>query len=372
GYFFPTLSGVARSVNFYPIGHEKAEEGVAKLAFGLGKAVVDGEQVLRFSPSYPKHSLQTSTPELTMRDTQQVFYALNLQVEKFKTSVDDAVNLERIPISECKFKALSKVVSTYDYENMRIVDSPIPKGPKFVTFAHILRYNTFPLAEIVRTLLDIAAREMKCSVEIEFAADLDSGSFVVLQVRPISSDSLHAEVDWNGIDCSGAIVHSESALGTGWAEGIRDVVYLKQDSFDKMKTAEMASELRRINSSMRAEGRQYVLIGYGRWGSSIPTLGVPVAWSDISEAKAIVECSLPDFRVDPSQGTHFFQNLTSLGAGYLNVDPYSREGDSLDLSGLDALPALEETKWLRHVRVDTPLSVCIDGRTGRGLIKLKQ
>ena len=372
GYFFPTLSGVARSVNFYPIGHEKAEEGVAKLAFGLGKAVVDGEQVLRFSPSYPKHSLQTSTPELTMRDTQQVFYALNLQVEKFKTSVDDAVNLERIPISECHFKALDKVVSTYDYENMRIVDSPIPKGPKFVTFAHILRYNTFPLAEIVRTLLDIAAREMKCSVEIEFAADLDSGSFVVLQVRPISSDSLHAEVDWNGIDCSGAIVHSESALGTGWAEGIRDVVYLKQDSFDKMKTAEMASELRRINSSMRAEGRQYVLIGYGRWGSSIPTLGVPVAWSDISEAKAIVECSLPDFRVDPSQGTHFFQNLTSLGAGYLNVDPYSREGDSLDLSALDALPALEETKWLRHVRVDTPLSVCIDGRTGRGLIKLKQ
>ena len=372
GYFFPTLSGVARSVNFYPIGHEKAEEGVAKLAFGLGKAVVDGEQVLRFSPAYPKHSLQTSTPELTMRDTQQVFYALNLQVEKFKTSVDDAVNLERIPISECHFKALDKVVSTYDYENMRIVDSPIPKGPKFVTFAHILRYNTFPLAEIVRTLLDIAAREMKCSVEIEFAADLDSGSFVVLQVRPISSDSLHAEVDWNGIDCSGAIVHSESALGTGWAEGIRDVVYLKQDSFDKMKTAEMASELRRINSSMRAEGRQYVLIGYGRWGSSIPTLGVPVAWSDISEAKAIVECSLPDFRVDPSQGTHFFQNLTSLGAGYLNVDPYSREGDSLDLGGLDALPALEETKWLRHVRVDTPLSVCIDGRTGRGLIKLKQ
>lgn len=372
GYFFPTLSGVARSVNFYPIGHEKAEEGVAKLAFGLGKAVVDGEQVLRFSPSYPKHSLQTSTPELTMRDTQQVFYALNLQVEKFKTSVDDAVNLERIPISECHFKALDKVVSTYDYENMRIVDSPIPKGPKFVTFAHILRYNTFPLAEIVRTLLDIAAREMKCSVEIEFAADLDSGSFVVLQVRPISSDSLHAEVDWNGIDCSGAIVHSESALGTGWAEGIRDVVYLKQDSFDKMKTAEMASELRRINSVMRAEGRQYVLIGYGRWGSSIPTLGVPVAWSDISEAKAIVECSLPDFRVDPSQGTHFFQNLTSLGAGYLNVDPYSREGDSLDLSALDLLPALEETKWLRHVRVDTPLSVCIDGRTGRGLIKLKQ
>ena len=167
GFFFPTLSGVARSVNFYPIGHERAEEGISKVAFGLGKAVVDGEQVLRFSPSYPKNTLQTSTPELTMRDTQQVMYALNLLPEKFKTSVDDAVNLERIPISECPFDALSKVVSTFDYENQRIVDSPLPRGPKFVTFAHILRYNTFPLADIVRNLLDIAAEEMKCSVELE-------------------------------------------------------------------------------------------------------------------------------------------------------------------------------------------------------------
>ena len=369
GYFFPTLSGVARSVNFYPIGYEKAEDGICKLAFGLGKAVVDGEQVLRFSPAYPKHVLQTSTPALAMRDTQQVMYALNLQPEKFKTSVDDAVNLERIPVSDCgHFAAFQKVVSTYDYENQRMVDSPFANGPKAITFAHVLRYGTFPLAPIVQELLSICAGEMNCSVEMEFAAELSTGLFNVLQIRPISSDSMHAEVDWRNIDCSGAIVTSESALGTGWIQDIKDVVYLKADAFDKLKTVEMAQELREINARMRAEGRQYVLIGYGRWGSSIPTLGVPVQWSDISEAKVLVECSLPDFRVDPSQGTHFFQNLTSFNAGYVNVDPYLRKGDAVDLSPLDALPALEETTWLRHVRLDYPLKVCIDGRAGRALI----
>ena len=371
GYFFPTLSGVARSVNYYPIGHERAEEGIAKVAYGLGKAVVDGEQVLRFSPAYPKHVLQTSTPELAMRDTQKVMYALNLQPEKFKTSVDDAVNLERTDIYDCsKFSSFNRVISTYDYENQRMVDSPMANGPKAVTFAHILRYGTFPLAEIVQTLLDICSSEMQGGVEIEYAAELSTGIFNALQVRPISSDSLKAEVDWRTVDSSNALVTSQSALGTGWLTGLKDIIYLKADAFDKMKTQEMAAELRTLNAQLRAQGRQYVLIGYGRWGSSIPTLGVPVVWSDISEAKALVECSLPDFRVDPSQGTHFFQNLTSFNAGYVNVDPYSRPGDSMDLSALDALPAVFETQWLRHVQLDHPLTVCIDGKAGRALIKL--
>ena len=371
GYFFPTLSGVARSVNYYPIGHEKADEGIAKVAYGLGKAVVDGEQVLRFSPAYPKHVLQTSTPELAMRDTQKVMYALNLLPEKFKTSVDDAVNLERTDIYDCsKFSSFNRVVSTYDYENQRMVDSPMANGPKAVTFAHILRYGTFPLAEIVQTLLDICSNEMQGGIEIEYAAELTTGVFNALQVRPISSDSLRADVDWSQVDCSGALVESESALGTGWMAGLKDVIYLKPDAFDKMKTEEMAAELRTLNAQLRTEGRQYVLIGFGRWGSSIPSLGVPVVWSDISEAKALVECSLPDFRVDPSQGTHFFQNLTSFNAGYVNVDPYSRRGDSLDLAPLDALPAVFETQWLRHVQLDNPLTVCIDGKAGKALIKL--
>ena len=371
GYFFPTLSGVARSVNYYPIGHEKAEEGIVKVAYGLGKAVVDGEQVLRFSPLYPKHVLQTSTPELAMRDTQQVMYALNLQPEKFKTSVDDAVNLERTDTYDCtKFSSFSRVVSTYDYENQRMVDSPLANGPKAITFSRILRYGTFPLAPIVQELLDICSGEMQGGVEIEFAAELSTGVFNALQVRPISADGLKAQVDWRTVDCSNPIVESESALGTGWLAGIKDVIYLKPEAFDKMKTEEMAAELRALNAQLRTEGKQYVLIGFGRWGSSIPTLGVPVVWSDISEAKALVECSLPDFRVDPSQGTHFFQNLTSFNAGYVNVDPYSRRGDSLNLEPLNALPAVYETQWLRHVRLENPLTVCIDGRAGRALIKL--
>ena len=213
GCFFPTLSGVARSVNFYPIGHERAEEGIAKIAYGLGKAVVDGEQVLRFSPEYPKHVLQTSTPDLAMRDTQQVMYALDLQPERFKTSLDDAVNLSRIPITECgRFPSFSKVVSTYDFENQRMVDSPIPEGPKVVSFAHILRYNTFPLAPIVKELLEVCTAEMKSSVEIEFAAEPSTGIFNALQIRPISSDSLKADVDWRSIDTEGAFVNSSSAL----------------------------------------------------------------------------------------------------------------------------------------------------------------
>ncbi len=371
GYFFPAISGVARSVNYYPIGYEKAEEGIAKIAFGLGKAVVDGEQVLRFSPAYPNHVLQTSTPKLALKETQEVMYALNLQPEKFKTSVDDAVNLERIPISDCgRFKSLSKVVSTYDYENDCIVDSPLPRGPKIVTFAHVLRYGTFPLAPIIKELMDICTAQMNCSIEIEFAADLSTGIFNALQVRPISSDIMRADIDWKSIDCSGAMVYSGSALGTGWIPDLCDVVYLKADTFDKMKTEEMAAQLRELNAQMRSQGRQYVLLGYGRWGSSIPTLGVPVTWSDISETKVLIECALPDFRVEPSQGTHFFQNLTSFNAGYVNVDPYSRPEDVLDLSALDAMPAVYETAFLRHVRLAKPLSVCIDGRSGKALVKL--
>lgn len=375
GYFFPTLSGVARSVNFYPLGYETPEDGVVKLALGLGKAVVDGDQVLRFSPKYPKNVLQTSTPELTMRDTQQAMFALNLQPDKFKTSVDDAVNLERIDISDCsKFRNLKKVVSTYDYENQRIVDSPTPLGPKFVTFAHILKYNTFPLADILTQLLEIANNEVKTGVEIEFAANLDVARtepaiFNVLQVRPISSDSLNSQVDWNKIDCNDALLASTSAIGPGWISGVKDIVYLRPQVFNILKTNEMAAEIRKINSSMRDQGRNYVLIGFGRWGSSIPSLGVPVKWSDITEAKVIVEACLENFRIDPSQGTHFFQNLTSFNCGYVNINPYSRKGEICDFTRLDSMPSSYESEFFRIVSFEEELEVCIDGKNSKAIVK---
>ena len=376
GMWFPTLSGVARSLNFYPVGHEKAEEGIVRLAFGLGKAVVDGEQTLRFSPAYPGHVIQTSTPELTMQETQQYMYALDLKPELFKTSVDDAVNLKRLRISDCTdLRNLQKVVSTFDYENQRMVDSPLPRGPKFVTFAHILRYNTFPLADIVKELLAIGQKEMNCCVEIEFAANLDkpadmSSTFHVLQIRPISSDSLDTEVDWSTIDDTGAFIRSGSALGTGWVPDVKDIVYIPKDRFDKMETKAMAEEIAAINAKMRDEGRGYVLIGYGRWGTSIPSLGIPVIWSEISEVKALVECVLPDFRIDPSQGTHFFQNLTSFNVGFVHVDPFARREDELDTDALDALPAEYETKYWRLSHLDEPLKICIDGRAGRAFMKI--
>ena len=372
-YYFPVISGVARSVNFYPVGKEKPEDGIVKVAYGLGKVVVDGEQVLRFSPKYPKNVMQTSTVDLAMRETQQSMLALSLSPEKFKTSIDDAVNLERIPIHACgQFESLKLVASTYDRENMRIVDSCYPDGPRIVTFAPQLKFNTFPLAEIIRTLLDIAQQEIKCPVEIEFAVNLehDPQIFHVLQIRPISSDSLSAKVEWESIDETGAFLRSGSALGVGKIEEVTDVIYLKKEAFDVLRTREMAATLREWNNRLRTEGRQYLLVGYGRWGSQIPTLGVPVQWSDISEAKAIAECSLENFRIEPSQGSHFFQNMTSFNVGYMNVDPWARPlTDAYDQSVLDALPAVEETELVRHVRLDKALEMYIDGFENKAIVK---
>ena len=370
-YYFPVISGVARSVNFYPVGKEKPEDGIVKVAYGLGKVVVDGEQVLRFSPKYPKNVLQTSTVDLAMRETQQSMLALSLNPEKFKTSIDDAVNLERIPIHECgQFESLKLIASTYDRENMRIVDSCYPDGPRIVTFAPQLKFNTFPLAEIVRQLLAMAQEEIKCPVEIEFAVNLESDPqiFHVLQIRPISADSLNAKVDWNSIDESGAILRSGNALGIGKIENVRDIIYLKRDTFDLLRTREMAETIRQWNSRMREEGKQYLLIGFGRWGSQIPTLGVPVLWGDISEAKAIAECSLENFRIEPSQGSHFFQNMTSFNVGYMNIDPWARQQDMYDAEALDRLPAVEETELVRHVRLNKDLRMYIDGFNNKAIV----
>ncbi|MBQ2423882.1 MAG: phosphoenolpyruvate synthase [Alistipes sp.] len=375
GYFFPTLSGVARSLNFYPIGYERAEEGIAKVAFGLGKAVVDGEQVLRFSPKYPQHILQTSTPELTMRETQQTMYALNLQPDKFKTSIDDAVNLEKINIANCTaFRNLKHVASTWDMQSMRLTDSPLAEGIKVITFARILKYETFPLADILCRLLEIGQQEMKTCVEIEFAANLDRGKrlsiFNVLQIRPIAAAAAETNKDWDAVDSSKALIYSQSALGTGYVEGIQDVVYLRREAFDPSKTQIMADEVTRLNSAMRSNGTGYLLVGFGRWGSSNPWLGVPVKWSDISEVKVIVECGLDNFRIEPSQGTHFFQNMTSFGVGYMTVNPYAGDG-TLDFDLLDSMPALYESEYIRHVRFDSPLAICIDGVKNRGIVEIE-
>ncbi|MDY3978661.1 MAG: PEP/pyruvate-binding domain-containing protein [Tidjanibacter sp.] len=373
--FLPTFSGVARSINLYPIGDEKPEEGVVSVAMGLGKAVVDGAQVLHFSPAHPKKVLQTSTPELALRDTQNTVYALELQPEKFRTSIDDAVNIRHIPVDEiASYRASRYLCSTWDMASGRMADTPFADGRKVITFAHILKYDTFPLAAILREVLDVYRSEMHCEVEIEFAARLDvekgeNAVFNLLQIRPITKDVDRVRQDWSKIDVSDALVYSQSVLGKGIVEGITDVVYVKTDHFDPSTTAQIAQEVAAINSRMKAEERGYVLIGPGRWGSRDKWLGVPVEWAQISEARVLVECQLPNFRIEASQGTHFFQNMTALGVGSMSVDSFSKS-EHYHESVLNQMEAVEESSLVRHVRTDRPLEIFIDSLSGKGVIKL--
>jgi CheY-like chemotaxis protein len=374
GFFFPTISGVARSVNYYPIGSELPEEGIVNMAFGLGKIVVEGGKTLRFSPKHPKHVLQLSTPQLALRDTQNEMYALDLKPEEFKTSVDDSVNLRKFDVNQIKhFRNMNFVASTWDMQSSRLVDSNLEEGRKIITFSHILKYDTMPLAEILSDMLQICHKEMHSAVEIEFAVNMDVPKgedkiFSLLQIRPITNNNDNKSLDWDSIDTEDSVIYSENALGIGSIEGIEDIIYIKEESFDSAHTLEIAEEINRLNQKLRDKKRHYILIGPGRWGSSDPWLGIPIKWPNISEAKVIVECGLKNFRIEPSQGTHFFQNLTSFGVGYLTINPYMNDG-LFNSEKLDSHDAVYESKYVRHVRFDNPLFIYIDGRKNRGIIK---
>ena len=375
GYFFPTLSGVARSQNLYPIGYEKAEDGVCNIVMGLGKAVVDGGKSLRFSPAYPDKALQTSTLELTIQDAQTEVMALSLNPDHFRSSTDDAVNIERIPVSRMNdYRNAKYACSYYDYQNSRISESPtLSRYFRVITFNRILKYGSFPLSDIIRDMLRMGEEEMRCPVEIEFAVNMDVPAgemqiFNLLQIRPIIRNEESAKLDWSQVDTSGAVVYSENALGIGLMRDIRRIVYMRFDKFSTLYTQQIADELMQINNRMRDEGQEYVLIGTGRWGSSDPNLGVPVKWAHISQARVIVESALPNFNVEASQGTHFFQNVTSLGVGYLSLDPTHGDG-SLDVEQLDQMPAWFDGDYLRVVEFDEPLYIYVDGRSKKGVVK---
>lgn len=374
GYYLPTFSGVARSINYYPVGDETAEAGICNVAMGLGKLVVDGGKTLRFSPAQPQKAMQTSTAELALRETQNEVFALDLHPEAFRISTDDGVNIVRLELPEAaKLRNAQYVTSVWDWQNERISDSPFDSGRKIITFNNILKYNTFPLATIVSDLLQIGAEEMRCPVEMEFAVNMDVPSgekriFNLLQIRPIMDNEDNTAVDWSVIDKDKALIYSENALGIGTMNEIRDIVYIRPEKFSSLATEMIAEELLAVNARMRDEGRGYVLAGAGRWGSSDPFLGVPAKWNHISEARVIAECNLPNFRVEPSQGTHFFQNVTSLGIGYMTIDP-SRDGGWVNWTRLAELPAIYEGEFLRIVRFDEPLTVCVDGKSGKGVVK---
>lgn len=376
GYYYPMLSGVARSVNFYPIGGEKANDGIVNLAFGLGKTVVDGGNTLRFSPKYPRKTLQLSDPKLALRDTQKTMYALDLRPGAFKISRNDSINLTLRPVTEAleEFPYPDLVASTYRASDYRIVPGTREEGSRIISFDAILKYGKFPLPQILRDLMEICRNELMSDVEIEFAADIipESGGeqcvLKLLQVRPVSEFSSDGNMTLDQVEAEieHRIVTSDKALGCGKIEGMRHIVYVPAERFDSARTRDIAADLSRINAGFRAAGKNYLLIGPGRWGSSDPWLGIPVLWSDISEARMIVECAIPGFRIEPSQGTHFFQNITSLGIGYLNIDTVISP-DSLDESAFLEMEIEEQTDYVTVYRSPKDIIAFIDRNTSRAV-----
>jgi len=371
--FYPTLSGVARSVNFYPIEPEKYQDGVANIAFGLGKTIVEGGLGIRFSPAHPENSIQISSHELTLRDSQKEYYSLDLDPERYKPSLDDGLNLFKLKISEALSDgSLKYVASTFDYNDNILRDGLYESGKVVVSFSAILRHKAFPLADIIRSLLEIGQKEMNNQVEIEFAANLDAPegqnkSFYFLQIRPVVEGLEKHKVKIDTTKPENAIILSYKAMGNGNIDNLRDLIYVKPSAFNPANTKQIAASIEQLNGGFVASGKNYILIGPGRWGSSDPWLGIPVKWTQISAARLIVESGLKDFQIDPSQGTHFFQNLTSFNVGYFTINPHYQEG-TYDVVFLDNMEAVFENEYLRHIRFEKPLVVKIDGSKRTGVI----
>ncbi|MDR0749594.1 MAG: phosphoenolpyruvate synthase [Tannerellaceae bacterium] len=372
-HFYPTMSGVARSLNFYPIGNEKAEDGIVNLALGLGKYIVDGGVTLRFSPRHPHNILQMSTLEFALRETQTRFYALDLENMASQFSIDDSFNLLRLSVKEADADgSLKYIVSTYDPYDQIIRDGYYPGGRKIISFANILQHDVFPLAETLDKVLRTGQTEMGRPVEIEFAVNIDpnhseKATFYLLQIRPIVDNKELMEEDLTATKPEDTIISSDSVLGHGIVSNVYDIIYVKEESFNSANNQLIAREIEKINKEFTGKNAGYVLVGPGRWGSSDHWLGIPVKWPHICQARVIVESGLENYRIDPSQGTHFFQNLTSFGVGYFTINPFKEDG-WYDREFLNAQPAVQETDYLRHVRFDTPLVIKMDGKKSLGVI----
>lgn len=378
-HYYPTISGVARSLNFYPIGNEKAEDGIANIALGLGKYIVDGGLTLRFSPRHPHNILQMSTTDFALRETQTRFYALDLNPENIanKFSVDDAFNLKKLTLKDADADgSLKFITSTYDPYDMIIRDGYYPGGRKILSFVNVLQHDVFPLASTLDQLLQIGQKEMGRPVEIEFAINMNKqdprkASFFLLQIRPIVDNKEVMNEDLSVIQQKDTILSSTSVLGHGIINDVHDIIYVKTGAFNAANNQLIAYEIEKMNRQFTGTDKNYVLVGPGRWGSSDPWLGIPVKWPHISNAKVIVECGLENYRVDPSQGTHFFQNLTSFGVGYFTINPFKGEG-WFDESYLNQIPAIEETEYLRHVRLESPMIIKMDGKRSLGVVMKPQ
>ncbi|MBO4612722.1 MAG: phosphoenolpyruvate synthase [Bacteroidaceae bacterium] len=376
--FYPHISGVARSVNYYPIGDEKAEEGVVNLALGLGKYIVDGGLNLRVCPAHPDKVLQTSELDMALRETQTRFYALDLKNMSSEISVDDSFNLLKLNVREAdKDGALAGLASTFDPYDQVLRDGIYEGGRKVITFCGVLQHGVFPLPELLSLSMKYGQQEMRRAVEIELAVNLNpdrTGEFYLLQIRPMVDNKMQLDEDIREIPDEEALIRSHNAIGHGIHTDIQDIVYVKTQNLETGETTysagsnpAIAEEIERINRTFLDEGRNYVLVGPGRWGSSDSWLGVPVKWPAISAAKVIVEAGLQNYRVDPSQGTHFFQNLTSFGVGYFTVNDFLQDGIYRQ-DVLNQMPAIHETDHVRHVRFPQPLTIKVDGMKKEGII----
>ncbi len=372
GYYYPSFAGVGRSLNYYPINDEMPEDGVAEIAVGLGKYIVDGGLALRFSPRHPDKVLQTSTLDLALRDTQTQLYALDLKDVEGGFKVDDGFNIKKIRVQDAaKNGSLRYMVSTFDPYDQVIRDSEYGNGRRVVTFANVLQHKVFPLAEIVDFMLSEGEKEMRRPVEIEFAGCIDKhgetkGNVYWLQIRPIVDRKEMLDEKIMHTSDSQLIMKTSCALGHGMMDGVTDVVYVKTQNFSSFNNPMVAREIEKLNKSYVEADKGYILIGPGRWGSSDPALGIPVKWAHISAARVIAETALPGYRIEPSQGTHFFQNLTSFGVGYFTIN--DKNGDICDIEYLDSMPAVYESDHLRSVRFSRPLQIGINGKTGLGII----
>lgn len=373
GYYYPSFSGVGRSLNYYPINDERPEDGVAQVAVGLGKYIVDGGLALRFSPRHPDKVLQTSELSLALRDTQTRMAALDMNNISDDFKVDDSFNIASIRVQDQAEKgALRYMVSTFDFRDNRLNDYDGGEGRRVVTFNNVLKHGVFPLAKAVDFMLTTGQRAMSRPVEIEFAGMIQpngelKGHLYWLQIRPIVDRKELVDGRMMSLPDDKLLLRSDTALGHGNIEGVRHIVYVKPENFSSSNNGLIAREIEKINRRFTADGNNYVLIGPGRWGSSDPALGIPVKWPHISSAKLIVESSLSSYRIEPSQGTHFFQNLTSMGVGYFTIDTSGGSG-MFDVGYLDSMPAVEETDFVRIVEFPSPLTIGINGLKGIGVV----
>jgi CheY-like chemotaxis protein len=371
-HFYPTISGVAKSLNFYPIGNERPEDGIADIALGLGKYVVDGGTTLRFSLKHPHNILQMSSVEYALRETQTKFLALDLQNTLSDFTANDSFNLIRLTIKDAEKDGILKyITSTYDFQDQIIRNGYYPDGRKILSFANILQHDILPLSETLDRLLQLGQKEMGWPIEIEFAVDIkpdcrDVGAFYMLQIRPIVNQKEMIDEELETTPRTETILFSKNVLGHGIINDVCDLLYVKSEAFNASNNQLIAYEIERINRRMVEEGRGFVLVGPGRWGSGDVWLGIPVKWPHISNARAIAEYSLSNYQVEPSQGTHFFQNLTSNGVGYFTIHP--DDNDLFDEDYLNVQPAVEETNFLRLVRFEQPIVIKMNGKKNRGVV----